>query len=451
MENQIQKLKESRAALDAEFKALEVLEVRSAEQVAKMSELVDSMKKVSTEIDALEQRQKMSFDNARIITNGPTPEERDLAKYDASKVLRAAAAMAGGLPAENALNGLELEMHQEAVNEMRNARVQPQGGAIIPSVILNHRGKQKLDAIQKRAAIAVGSSGSPGEAWGGVATDVAPWVAALWAQGYMGKLGITPMTGLVGELKTLRSGTSTFTFKTETATAADGNPDNDYFTLTPHRLPGYIDVTKQALIEWPGASGWVMDNIEQGILAALQKSIVQGAGSSGDLTGLLSLGVTQYYAGGAGTTSGTNPDGAALVYADFVNMMAGVAGSNVNPDNVQFLINSAVMGKAFNVVAFSNIQAPLIANGNVQNIGRPYVVSNHVPSNLTKGSGTALSAMICGDFSGAVVGQWGGIEILPDPYTQATAGSTRFHVSSFWDFNVKQLGMFTKMKDIVTA
>lgn len=43
--------------------------------------------------------------------------------------------------------------------------------------------------------------------------------------------------------------------------------------------------------------------------------------------------------------------------------------------------------------------------------------SNQVPKNLTKGSGTNLSAVIRGVFNVMVIGMWGsGFELVVDPY-----------------------------------
>ena len=52
----------------------------------------------------------------------------------------------------------------------------------------------------------------------------------------------------------------------------------------------------------------------------------------------------------------------------------------------------------------------------VEAAGRRMLVSNNVPSNLSKGSGSNLSAAIYGRFSDLLIGQWSGIEIETDIY-----------------------------------
>lgn len=428
--------KEARGLLVGELEGLLKQETRSAEQNQRMNELNDQIEAATAEIETLERAAKNTSYKP---VAAQSPEDRDMGKFDLRKFVK------GAVDGGESLTGIEKEMHQEGLNEVRNAGLQTNGGALIPTALLNYRAKQK------RAAITVGTSGSEGEAWGGVGTTIAPWVAAIIAGSYIEKVGIMPSTGLVGDQKRLRAGSSTFTFKTEVATAAEGTPDNSYYTLTPHRLPGYIDISKQSLLQWQGSDAYIMDQINVGILSALQKAIIQGTGSSGDLTGLLTIsGITNYYAGNA-ANNGTNANGAALVYADLVNLYKGLTGVTIDPDKIKFLINSAVLGKGLVTQAFSSTDSPLLKDGMVHNIGLPYVVSNHVPSNITKGSNSDLSAIVCGDFSGVDLAQWGGIEIFADPYTQATAGTMRYHVNSFWDLNVKQTAMFTRMEDIITA
>jgi HK97 family phage major capsid protein len=84
--------------------------------------------------------------------------------------------------------------------------------------------------------------------------------------------------------------------------------------------------------------------------------------------------------------------------------------------------------------------------------GYNIVFSNNVPSTLAKGgSGNVLSALIFGNFNDLVIGQWGGIEVLVDPYTQARTGTTRYIINSFHDVAVLRAQSFAAIVDIVTA
>ena len=62
--------------------------------------------------------------------------------------------------------------------------------------------------------------------------------------------------------------------------------------------------------------------------------------------------------------------------------------------------------------------------GRSQIAGRRLEVSKNVPSNLTKGSGTNLSAVIYGNFADLLTGLYGTLEMLVDPYTDFAKGTT---------------------------
>ena len=62
--------------------------------------------------------------------------------------------------------------------------------------------------------------------------------------------------------------------------------------------------------------------------------------------------------------------------------------------------------------------------GRSQIAGRRFEVSNNVPSNVTKGSGTNLSAVIYGNFADLLIGLYGTLEMLVDPYTDFAKGTT---------------------------
>jgi hypothetical protein len=74
--------------------------------------------------------------------------------------------------------------------------------------------------------------------------------------------------------------------------------------------------------------------------------------------------------------------------------------------------------------------------GRSQIAGRRFEVSNNVPSNLTRGSGSDLSAVIYGNFSDLLIGLFGTLEILVDPYTDFAKGTTGVRVLQSIDIAV---------------
>ena len=65
------------------------------------------------------------------------------------------------------------------------------------------------------------------------------------------------------------------------------------------------------------------------------------------------------------------------------------------------------------------------------------MVSNNVPSNLTKGSSSGVcSALIYGNFSDLLIGLFGDSEILVDPYSAMQTGVTAVRILQAIDVKV---------------
>ena len=99
-----------------------------------------------------------------------------------------------------------------------------------------------------------------------------------------------------------------------------------------------------------------------------------------------------------------------------------------------------------NQYLFSTCGAEL---GRSQIAGWRFEVSNNVPSNLTKGSGTNLSAVISGNYADLLIGLYGTMEILVDPYTDFAKGTTGVRVSQSIDIAVRHAESFAAIKDVI--
>ena len=88
--------------------------------------------------------------------------------------------------------------------------------------------------------------------------------------------------------------------------------------------------------------------------------------------------------------------------------------------------------------------------GRTQIAGRRFEVSNNVPSNLTKGSGSNLSAVIYGNFSDLLIGMFGQLEILVDPYTDFAKGTTGVRALQSIDIAVRHAESFAAMQDAIS-
>jgi hypothetical protein len=79
-------------------------------------------------------------------------------------------------------------------------------------------------------------------------------------------------------------------------------------------------------------------------------------------------------------------------------------------------------------------------------------VTNAVPSNLVKGSsGATCSAIVFGNFADLVIGMWGSLDLMVDPYTGSTAGTVRVVALQDVDVQLRNVVSFATMVDALTV
>jgi HK97 family phage major capsid protein len=111
-----------------------------------------------------------------------------------------------------------------------------------------------------------------------------------------------------------------------------------------------------------------------------------------------------------------------------VNTMAALMNTKLDPGSGLFLMNSRDNLMGYNTA-----------------------VTTNVPGDITKGTGTNLSAAIFGSWDNLLIGQWGGLDITTDPYTLATEGQVRIIIQSFYDIMVQRAKAFAVVKDVNTV
>ncbi len=84
-----------------------------------------------------------------------------------------------------------------------------------------------------------------------------------------------------------------------------------------------------------------------------------------------------------------------------------------------------------------------------QILSKRFEVTNNIPSNLSKGSGSNLSAIVYGNFNDLLIGMWGSLEILVDPYTDFSKGTTGVRALQSIDIGVRHAESFAAMKDAI--
>ena len=145
-------------------------------------------------------------------------------------------------------------------------------------------------------------------------------------------------------------------------------------------------------------------------------------------------------------------NGLAPTWASVVNLIKEVAIDNAEQGSRAFLTTPQAAAKLRSIAKVSGTDSKMILDDKSELFGYKVIATSLVPSNLTKGSGSSLSAMIFGNFNDLVVGQWGlGLDVLFDPYTGSSTGSMRITVFMDLDITVRHAESFAAIQDLVTT
>ena len=180
--------------------------------------------------------------------------------------------------------------------------------------------------------------------------------------------------------------------------------------------------------------------------SGIDSAAIAGTGSSNQPTGILSASGTSVLA------LATN--GAALSLDNLITLKKNVSSSNADDGSCCYLINSKVesaLSQLKNSDGLYHLNPYELPLGEQRFAGRRMLVSNNVPSNLSKGSGSNLSAAIYGRFSDVLIGQWSGIEIETDIYSDFAKGSVGVRALATIDIAIRHGESFSLVKDAIAA
>lgn len=236
----------------------------------------------------------------------------------------------------------------------------------------------------------------------------------------------TFMDGLVGNVDIpLLSGSSTVNWVVGlNSDAAETKPATDSITLSPKKLTGYVDVGLDLLTQGtPDATNIVLNDLFEVMARKLENTILKGATvSTLTIPGL---------AGTTGVKTVVIADVTRATWQDMLKFEAAVS-SYANMGNVQFILSGP------DRAMFKGISKDTGS-------GRFICESNEIDGYKAAISGELASGDIFfGDFSRILVGRWGGLEVMIDPYSLSKSGGVRLVVRMICDIAVRQPEAFVK-------
>ena len=307
-----------------------------------------------------------------------------------------------------------------------------------------------VDVLYGKRDLTTSTASGTAKAGNLVATDLlaASFIDVLRNKMVLNTLGAQFLTGLNGNVAIPRKTSASSAYwvaENSAPTESTNAPAFDQVTMSPKTLGAYVDISRRLMLQSSlDIENLVRNDLATSIAVAMDGAAVAGSGSNKP-TGVLNT------SGIGSVTLGTN--GAAPTWAMVVNLVKEVETDNALTGSAAFLTNGQVKAKLSTTSRQSSgVEGNFILGPDMANLyGFPIYVSQQVPSNLTKGSGSSLSAMLFGVWSDLLIGQWSGIDILVDQYSGSNAGTVRVVAFHDCDFAVRHPESFAECNEIVTT
>jgi HK97 family phage major capsid protein len=307
-----------------------------------------------------------------------------------------------------------------------------------------------VDVLYGKRDLTTSTASGTSKAGNLVATDLlaASFIDVLRNKMVLNTLGAQFLTGLNGNVAIPRKTSASSAYwvaENSAPTESTNAPAFDQITMSPKTLGAYVDISRRLVLQSSlDIENLVRNDLATSIAVAMDGAAIAGSGTNKP-TGVLNT------SGIGSVTLGTN--GAAPTWAMVVNLLREVEIDNALTGSAAFLTNGQVKAKLSTTSKqTSGVEGNFILGPDMNNLyGYPIVVSQQVPSNLSKGSGSNLSAMLFGVWSDLLIGQWSGIDILVDQYTGSNAGTVRVVAFHDCDFAVRHPESFAECNEIVTT
>lgn len=303
--------------------------------------------------------------------------------------------------------------------------------------------------LSVRAPLSAGVTAAGGAA---VQTAIYPLIELLRNRMMVRNMGASVFSGLQGNVAFPRQTAAATLYWTGEVPASDVTESEatfDQAVLTPKTAQATTAYSRQLLAQASiDIESFVRNDLVRINALGLDLAAINGSGSSNQPRGILNQTGIGSVAGG---TNGLAPD-----WSHIVGLESAVANANADLGERGYLTNTSVRGKLKQVQKATYLDfiwkdAPG-GNGIGEMNGYKAGASNQVPSNLTKGTSVGVcSAIIFGNWSELLIGEWGVLELITDPYAQKKKGNIEVTSFIMADINVRHAVSFAAMVDALTT
>lgn len=411
-EQELEKLEQEIDELEEKIEALE-------EQQEQEEEREDEAEEDEDEDEP--QRSLLTKKRGRLNPGGEMGEIEKLKKRFSP--IRAIRAISQG----KALDGLEKEMNEEAIREASamGLKFDAARGFSIPA--------RMMRASQQTV------TQDSGEYGGKLVTSDVHLVDGFFPKLTIEEMGATVFTGLTGNRELPVMPNFDFAWLAETASVTVQKQKVDGPTLSPKRAAAGVAISHQLLIQSSvDFEAKVWEKLQQGAARCLTGAAINGSGTSNQPLGILNTPGVQ--------TSVKLTSAGAPSWDHIVELQGLVELADSTEENLAYMCSPRLAAKLKTVPKDSGSGRFLMENKEID--GYRTMVSTLVPRLGTSPDYTEV--LLFGDFAQLFVAQWGGVNFVVDPYTEAGSASTVIYVNMYADTAIANPTAFAVNKFLTT-
>lgn len=336
-------------------------------------------------------------------------------------------------------SGIELDIHQEIEQKLGRSS----NGIFVP-LSLRSRGQRAATAADSLSTAAGGAL---------VDTTVMPLIEILRNKMMTRALGARVLSGLTGNLsfpKQIASAVLSWVAENSGSDVSESDLSNflGSVAMGPKSAQATTAFSRQLLAQSSeDVELLIRDDLAAINALGLDLAAISGSGSGNQPRGILN---TTGIGDVAGGTNGLAPE-----WSHIVNLETEVAVDNADLGSLAYLTNAKVRGKLKQTQKAANTGQFIWekgANGFGELNGYRAGASNQVPGNIDKGTSTGVcSGIIFGNWNDLMIGEWGVIEIIADPFSLKKQGLIELTSFMMADIAVRRAESFAAMKDALTA
>ncbi len=242
--------------------------------------------------------------------------------------------------------------------------------------------------------------------------------------------GATMLTGLSGNVKIPKktAASSAGWISSEGGASGESEPTVGQVTMTPKVLGAHTDITRLMMQQSSlDVEALVRNDLTASIALAIDLGALAGSGSSGQPTGVQNT---------SGINTPTNFAAANPTFAEVVAMETAVAEDNALQGNLAYILPASMYGALKTTAKDAGSGQFVVAPDGSMN-GYNAIVSNQV----TAGD------LYFGNFADLLIGMYGGLDIVVDPYTASSSGTVRIVALQTVDVAVRHAVSFAFNND----